>query len=129
MGKILTDSLREPVFAINIERESFDGLLAEHQIHQYFALYGTLIKYSALQKDNCNLTSQWLCRYYAALLKTVRYNNTMVIYAKGSLKCDKKYTKTNTCTHCITIGYCMLNSFLLECRHNWLLLYCHDHVS
>ena len=40
-GKILTDSLRQPVFAIqleNIGRKNFDGSLTMCQIRQNFAL-------------------------------------------------------------------------------------------
>ena len=38
MGEVLMESLKQPVFVIqleNIERENFDGLLATHQFHQY----------------------------------------------------------------------------------------------
>ena len=34
-GKLLTDSLRQPVFAMQFERENFNRSLAKHQIRQY----------------------------------------------------------------------------------------------
>ena len=39
-GKLLMDSFEQPVFAIqleNFERKNIDGLLAKHQIRQYFS--------------------------------------------------------------------------------------------